>query len=194
MMSAEAKVIDNAVWRRWRGQQNVNWKWSWPRFLVACGIAILLADVASTLICEPILLRLLAGVAGVSTLLIAFVKIGTVGSGGKQFIARVLPVGIFVALVATNAPLKWRFALVSDEFDRVATRYEAGEQVDVPFTIGPWEIVEISRGYDESGPVMFWESVDGMGCWGFVRHPEGHGVNTLSVVPLDDQWAWVSED
>ena len=188
--------IDSPVWRRWRNQQKPrpDRRWSWSRFLLSCALAFGLGYIASAWISQPVLLGVIAIIVGALTLLVVFLEFGFLGMRGRTFISRAVPASIFIGLIVTNAPLKLEFALKRDEFDAVAARYAAGEKLDVPFTIGSWEIVEVNRGYDESGPVIFWESVGGAGGYEFVRHPAGHGVNTFGVVRLDDEWAWVLED
>jgi hypothetical protein len=107
-----------------------------------------------------------------------------------------------VSIVATRWPLRLTFLASRSEFDAFATRLEAGYRMTEPERVGRFLILKAEM---REGRPCLWLDIDPAGYDGFVRNPrrgpDGKllGPSNLCFnlwwdVPLDDDWAFISED
>lgn len=101
-----------------------------------------------------------------------------------------LPAAVFLIIASTHLPLRLAFFLYRGQFDRLASEIQAGAPVETPVWVGPFRIEMAGR----RGVPYLASNRDRWEIDGFVRDPEGHGFNLWSRIPLDGNWAYISED
>ena len=106
------------------------------------------------------------------------------------------------SVVATEWPLHLTFLASRGEFDAFATRLEAGYRMTEPERVGRFLILKAEM---REGRPCLWLDIDPAGYDGFVRNPrrgpDGKRLGPSNLqfnlwwdVPLDDDWAFISED
>ena len=90
-------------------------------------------------------------------------------------------------------PLRVTYSWSRSAFDSLAERIRAGEHLQVPQRVGLFVIrkAEVSH----NGIVCLWVVPNPAGSTGFVQCKRDHvPFNLWSLVKLDDQWQFISED
>ena len=105
----------------------------------------------------------------------------------------VITLAISISAITTSWPLHITYTLSRGAFDSVASRVRSGERIVTPIRAGLFQIrrIEVSN----HKVICLWTAVDPSGNTGFVQCPPGQvPFNLLSIVQLDDQWQFISED
>jgi hypothetical protein len=162
--------------------------------LIAGAIAFLAAVFLSVFMREGSMILLCSMVVGLFA--VAFALAGCIRSRRPRWHTLSLwlvPAAVFVSISCSHLPLRLVFRLHRAEFDRVATLIEKGTPPAVPFWIGPFRITMVGRRGDSGTPYVA-TNTEKSEIDGFVRHPEGHGFNLWSWIPLDESWSYIAED
>ncbi len=100
---------------------------------------------------------------------------------------------VIISVAATNWPLRVAYAMSRDGFDALAQQIRTGDNVSTPVRSGLFVVrqAELSR----NGIVCLWTHPNPSGSTGFVQCPRDHvPFNLWSIVRLDDNWQFISED
>jgi hypothetical protein len=111
-------------------------------------------------------------------------------------------IATMISVVATRWPLRLAFLASHGGFDAFAARLEAGYRMTQPERVGRFLIRKAEM---REGRPCLWVDIDPAGYTGFVRNPRrgpdgkllgpsNRQFNLWWDVPLDDDWAFISED
>ena len=154
--------------------------------------ATFLACVISVVVIEQTVVIVSAILCVVACLIMAAALAFERRSSSRQILtACLLPAALFVGLTCSHLPLKLAFASQRGAFDRAADAILAGEPPELARWYGPFRIVAWG---DRAGtPYLVLRGEDG-NPEVFAREPEGRGFNIWSIIHIDGQWSFVSED
>ena len=131
------------------------------------------------------------------TLIIGLVVFGRRRSAGHPaghaLLVPLLCLAVIVSVATTQWPLRFMYSLHRREFDFLAQRVRAGEQIPTPRRVGVFTVrrAEVRR----NGVVCLWTDLEPNGNTGFVQCGREHVPFSLwSIVRLDDGWQFISED
>jgi len=162
--------------------------------LITCVLAGAIAIFVSIFIIEKSIVLISCLFAVLITVMAAVVRCNTKKcSRFRALTTTTIPAIIYVGLTLTHIPLRIAFHAYRDEFDNVAKQVEQGNRPETPFWIGPFRIKMTGLCRDSVTPYL--ASNDDIGeIKGFVRNPEGEGFNLWSLIKLDENWAYITED
>jgi hypothetical protein len=105
-----------------------------------------------------------------------------------------LCLAVFISVPIAHWPLRLAFKLSRPSFDQIASSVQKGSTFSQPFRVGLFRIkrAEIHK-YNRK--ICLWTDLDPAGKTGFARVPP-HDVpfNLWSMIELDEDWQFVSED
>jgi len=115
------------------------------------------------------------------------------GPVSRAIVAPVLSLVIVISTAITHWPLRLSFAASRPTFEKLVERLLAGDRVD-PRQIGLFR-VRSTQIYTSKDIVCLWTDMDSKGRKGFVRcRPSEVPFNLFSLITVDDDWQFISED
>jgi hypothetical protein len=100
---------------------------------------------------------------------------------------------VILSVTAANWPLRVSYALNRPAFDQLAKRVRAGEDMTMPRSVGLFKIRRAEVYHN--GVTCLWTGLDPAGYTGFVQcGPDHVPFNLWSIVRLDHEWQFISED
>jgi hypothetical protein len=94
----------------------------------------------------------------------------------------------------THWPLRVAFKLSRPSFDKIASSLQAGTTFPNPIRVGLFAIKK-AEVYKLNGKICFWTDLDPAGKTGFTHCPPNDvPFNLWSMIELDEDWQFVSED
>jgi len=101
---------------------------------------------------------------------------------------------ILVSVSLTHWPLRFAYRLSRPSFDQIARSLQGGRKFEKPLRAG-FFFIEKAEIYDLNGKVCLWTNIDPAGRTGFTQcPPDDVQFNLWSMIELDDDWQFVSED
>jgi hypothetical protein len=101
---------------------------------------------------------------------------------------------VFVSVPLTHWPLRFAYKLSRPSFKAVARSLQSGAKFQKPMRVGLFTI-EKAEIYDLNGKVCLWTDLSPSGKTGFAMcPPDDVPFNLWSMIALDGDWQFVSED
>jgi hypothetical protein len=101
---------------------------------------------------------------------------------------------IFVSVPITNWPLRVSFKLWRSSFDKIASSLQTGKTFPKPIQVGFFSVKK-AEVYKLNGKICLWTNLDPAGKTGFTKCPINDvPFNLWSIIHLDKEWQFVSED
>jgi hypothetical protein len=162
-----------------------------------CGLLAAVSVYLSATGCEKISMVLWAvlfsGIDAVAGIVLITRRLRAHRSISTSVGAALTCIAVIISVAIWHWPLRASYSWSQNAFDSFAERVRAGQDLRMPQRVGFFKIEKALVSRD--GIVCLWTMPNPAGSTGFVQCRRDHiPFNLWSVVKLDDQWQFISED